>query len=95
MLRGMSPRSSATCITLVASVTLLAACRDAEVDRLTAIKDRVCLCTTSACADQALHEVALAPVEANRKTRKLAKDMLACVARAHEHDRPDDGSAAP
>ena len=92
MLRGMSLRS---CITLVASVTLLAACRDAEVDRLTAIKARVCACKTSACADSAIHDVALAPVEANRKTRKLAKDMLACVARAHEDERPaDDGSAA-
>ena len=73
----------------------LCGCHDPEVDQLTAIKDRVCTCHTSACADQAIREVGAHPVASNRKTQKLAREMLACVARAHDDDRPDDEPAKP
>ena len=71
------------------------ACHDPDVDQLAAIKDQVCGCHTSACADQAMRELTKHPVASNRKTQKLAREMLACVARAHDEDRPDDEPAKP
>ncbi len=80
-------------------VALLAtcACHDPDVDTLASIKDKVCACHTGDCADKAVKLVGDHPIESNRRTQKLAKAMLACVAKAHEDELSDEpsGSATP
>lgn len=90
MLRAMSRLGL---VALGVGVIALAACRDAEVDRLGAIKAKVCACTSSQCADAAVKEVGAHAVASTRQTRRLAAEMLACVAKQHDKDRPADEPA--
>ena len=68
----------------------LCGCHDPEVDALDGIKDRVCACHTAECADLAVKDVARHDVASNRKTQRIAREMLACVARAHDEELPAD-----
>ena len=68
----------------------LAACRESQVDRLTAIKARMCACKTASCAEAALHEVPQQDIESNHRTQAVARDMMECMARLYEAERPSD-----
>jgi hypothetical protein len=79
---------------------MVAACRESSVDRLTAIKTRVCACKTASCAETALREVPQQTIESNHRTQAIARDMLDCMARLYDGERPsddaeDDGNRVP
>jgi hypothetical protein len=80
----------------VASLALAAAgCQDREAARLTKIKDEVCACKTTSCAETALKQVPQGKIEASHRAREIARDMLDCLAKVYEADRPTTDPDAP
>lgn len=65
----------------------LAACGDRSVEQMTAIKDKVCACKTSSCAEQ---ELKLVPehIASTHRTQVIARDVLDCLARLQAAERP-------
>ncbi|MCX5744633.1 MAG: hypothetical protein NT062_19255 [Proteobacteria bacterium] len=77
-------------IAMVALLVAGAACHDEKTDRLRAIRAEVCACKTSACADAALKAVPKEQAPSNRRTQAVAREMLDCLAKLHDADRPAD-----
>jgi hypothetical protein len=73
------------CVALAAG-----ACSDHGASDLARVRDAVCACKTTSCADDALKAVPQRDVPSNRRTQKLAREMLECVARLHEQGRPTE-----
>ncbi len=79
----------------------IAGCRDSEIEKLEQVRAEVCACKTAKCAEAALDHVPKQHVEASPRAQRIAREMLDCVARAYESDRPtqdpdaEAGSAAP
>jgi len=72
---------------------LLAACHDRETEALTRVKQRVCACTTVACAEDALKAIpqgAVPPgdVTSSHRAQGVARDMLDCLAKLYAAQRP-------
>jgi hypothetical protein len=82
-------RRSSSGVRRLALLVVLAACRNPEVDHLTAIRDKVCACKTPACAEQELKAVPDRPIKSTRLTQTIARDMLDCMARLQNAERPD------
>jgi hypothetical protein len=87
---------------VVALVLLVAGCADRDEAQLAAIRATVCACKTSACAELAMKEVPHDNVHPTRRTQAIARDMMDCVFKLYEAERPaepddasDPGSAAP
>lgn len=83
----------------VALALCLAGCNDHGASKLAKIKDEVCACTTSKCAEQAMAKVPSETIDSNHRTQTIARGMLDCVARLEAADRPStdpdaEGSAA-
>ena len=78
-------------------ILALAACGDSQEARLAKVKDTVCACKTSACAEAAMKDVPQQDIESNPRTQKLARDMLDCMAKLYEASRPtaDPDAEAP
>jgi hypothetical protein len=74
---------------IVVLACAVGACRASQVDKLTAIKARVCACKTSSCGETALREVPQ-DIESNHRTQAIAHDMMECLARLYEAERPSD-----
>lgn len=72
----------------LALLVTLSACTDHGAGALAKIKDEVCACKTSACAEQAMARVPKETIESNRRTQGLARGMLDCVARLQAAERP-------
>ncbi len=70
---------------------LLVGCKDPQMDHLRAIRDDVCACKSSACADQAMARVPQTPVASTRRTQRVAREMLDCLAKLYEKTRPTTG----
>lgn len=75
----------------VTTLVGFAGCRDAQLTALEAIKTEVCACTTAACAEAALARVPQGTVRATPASRKVARDMLDCVAQRYAAERPQAG----
>jgi hypothetical protein len=75
-------------IVVVVVVVWLSGCRNRDVERLTAIKDHVCACKTVSCAEQEMKVVPQSAIESTHRTQAIARDMLGCLARLHEAERP-------
>jgi hypothetical protein len=73
---------------VVIVVALLAACGDDQVERLTAIKDEVCACKTAECGEAAMKKVPQENIASNRKTQRVASQMLDCMQKLYDSDRP-------
>jgi hypothetical protein len=77
----------------LAIVVALAACRDPDIQRLIAVKDKVCDCKTVTCAEQELKAVPTVP--STHRTQAIAHDMLGCLAKIHTAERlaaePEEG----
>ena len=73
----------------LAPLVILAACRNPHVDRMTAIRDKVCACKTVACAEHELKAVPDKPIKSTRLTQTLAREALDCLAKLQNADRPD------
>jgi hypothetical protein len=72
----------------IAILVTLIACNDQEAERLTAIKAKVCACKTASCADQELKRVPESPIKSTHRTQEIARDLLDCVARLQDAERP-------
>jgi hypothetical protein len=66
----------------------LGACGDREAARLEQIKDAVCACKTSSCAELALKDVPKDDVKASRRSQVIARQMLECMSKLYEAERP-------
>jgi len=66
----------------------LGGCRDREAQRLQTIKDAVCSCKTSSCAELALKDVPKDETPPSRKSQQLARDMLDCLSKLYAAERP-------
>ena len=72
---------------LVISIAL-GACGDRQAARLEKIKDAVCACKTSSCAELALKDVPKNDVKATRRSQVIARAMLDCMSKLYEAERP-------
>lgn len=81
---------------LVISIAL-GGCRDREAARLQTIKDAVCACKTSSCAELALADVPKGDAPPSKRSQQLARDMLDCLAKLYAAERPstDPDQAQP
>jgi hypothetical protein len=66
----------------------LAACGDSQEDKLTAVRDAVCACKIAGCAEKAMKQVPQDKIESNHKTQKLARDMVACLQKLYDAQKP-------
>jgi hypothetical protein len=73
---------------LVTLAACNAACNDRAVERLTAIKAEVCACKTASCAEQAMKQVPQDTIKSTHRMQAIARDMLDCLAKLHEAERP-------
>jgi len=83
---------------LVISVALgTAACGDREAMRLEKVKEAVCACKTSSCAELALKDVPKDEAKASPRSQAIARAMLECMAKLYEAERPstDPDAANP
>jgi len=74
----------------VICVALTGACNDHGESELAHIRDEVCACKTTSCADDALKSVPQHDMPSNARTQKIAREMIDCVARLHEEGRPTE-----
>jgi len=90
--------SMAARVTLLASVlasVLAGACGDEKLAKLEAIRDEVCACKTAACGEAAMQKVPQQDIESNRKSQRLARDMLDCLAKLYAEGAPATDPDAP
>jgi hypothetical protein len=73
---------------VVVVVAGLGGCRNRDVERLTAIKDSVCACKTVSCAEQEMKVVPQTTIKSTHRTQAIARDMLGCLAKLHDAERP-------
>jgi hypothetical protein len=66
------------CVILVAMFA--AGCRDDVVVKLEQVRDEVCACKTTACADAAMKKLP-ASGDSTPRTRKLAREVVDCLQR--------------
>jgi hypothetical protein len=72
----------------IAILVTLVACNGQDAERLTAIKVKVCACKTASCAEQELKRVPESPIKSTHRTQGIARDLLDCVARLQDAERP-------
>lgn len=72
----------------LAILVTLAACKDPNIESLTAIKDEMCLCKTASCAEQAMKRVTKDKIKSTPRTQAIAREMLDCLARLQAAERP-------
>jgi hypothetical protein len=83
-------------LALVASFSLLlAGCGERQVDALTKVKQRVCACKDVACAEAAMKDVPQKDVKSNHRSQEVARDMLDCLAKLYDEQRPSTDPDAP
>lgn len=80
---------------LVISIALAIGCRDEGIEQLTTIKTAVCACKTARCADATMGAISLTKVTSNARSQRIARDMLECLAKLYEKERPVTGPDDP
>jgi hypothetical protein len=90
-------RLSVICVALA-----IVACSDGEARQLAKVRDQVCACKTAKCAEDALAHVPKGKpngrIESSPRARRVAREMLDCLADVYEKDRPTqdpDAEVAP
>ena len=96
------------CRALVIIVAVLCGCGDEQLERIEAIKEEVCACKTPECGEAAMKKVPTNTIESTRKTQRVAREMMDCLKKLYDKERPvtdpdaelpeepeDTGSAAP
>jgi hypothetical protein len=81
-------RYAASVLARIAILVTLVACNEQDAERLTAIKVKVCACKTASCAEQELKHVPESPIKSTHRTQAIARDLLDCVARLQDAERP-------
>jgi hypothetical protein len=67
----------------------LVACKDHDAETLTAIKARVCACTTASCAEQEMKRVPQGTIQSTHRTQTIARAMLECAAKLQAPEQPE------
>lgn len=80
---------AATVRICLAILVTLAACKDHDVERLTAVKRDVCACKDPQCADQAMNGIERATIRSTPRTQALARDIIECRAKLEAADHPN------
>lgn len=85
--------------TWLAILVTLVACKDPGIERLEAVKAKVCTCRTASCAEQEMKQVPQGTIKSTPRAQALARDMMSCLAKLQEAERPTtdpdaEGSAA-
>jgi hypothetical protein len=93
-------RYAARVLARIAILVTLVACNDQDAERLTAIKSKVCACKTASCAEHEMKLVPEQPIKSTHRTQGIARELLDCVARLQEAERPstdpdDEGTGEP
>ena len=76
---------------LVISIALAIGCRDEGIARLGDVKAKVCACKTAECAEAAMKVIPSTQVKSNPRSQKIAREMLDCLAKLYEKERPVTG----
>jgi hypothetical protein len=76
-------------------IVILAACGDKDVAQLEGIRDQVCACETIECGEAALTKVPAKEIKSNRRTQRIARLMMDCMARLYEQGRPSTDPDRP
>lgn len=93
-------RYAAPVLARIAILVTLVACNDQDAERLTAIRSKACACKTASCAEQAMKLVPEQAIKSTHRTQGIARDLLACVVRLQEAERPstdpdEEGTVEP
>jgi hypothetical protein len=72
----------------VICVALVAGCERHELKKMERVRDEVCACKTVACGEAALAKVPQKNVKSTPKSQAIARDMLDCMAKLYDEDRP-------
>jgi len=80
---------------LVIAVLVAAGCRDPEVSALDHVRDAVCACKSSSCAEDALKKVPAHAIKPSAQAQQIARAMMDCLAKLYEADRPSTDPDAP
>jgi hypothetical protein len=62
---------------------------------LEGIRDEVCACKTSACAEIAMKRVASTDVANSHRSQTIAREMMDCLSKLYDAERPATGPDAP
>jgi hypothetical protein len=92
--------SALQCADMIRPVALviclaLAACGDSQVQKLEKVKEAVCACKTARCAETALGDVPQQQIVSNHRTQEVAREMLDCMAKLYDAERPSTDPDAP
>jgi hypothetical protein len=84
-------------LAIIVTCAGLLGCDDHGAAALTAIKTKVCACTTASCAEQEMKQVPQREIASNHRTQVIAHDMLECFAKLEAGERPstDPDDEAP
>jgi len=74
----------------VICVALLAACRDHGVGQMQRVRDELCACKNAECGEAALARVPKKDVKSTPRSQALAREMMSCLAKLYEDERPAD-----
>jgi hypothetical protein len=74
-----------------------AACRDARLEQLQAIRDEVCACKSAACGEEAMKRVPQGGGRSGHRAQKVARAMTECLHKLYLSDLPstDPDAEAP
>jgi hypothetical protein len=75
-------------------LALAAGCRDPGMTALEGIRDDVCACKTSACAELAMKRVTATEVPNSHRSQTIAREMMDCLSKLYEAERPATGPDA-
>ncbi len=70
------------------ALALLVACRNGGEEQLARVKAAVCACKTASCAETAMKGVPQAPVASSHRSQQLARDMMDCLSKLYDDQRP-------
>lgn len=73
------------------ALALAAGCRDPGVIELEGIREEVCRCADAKCAETAMKRVPGTEVPNNHRSQKIAREMMECLAKLYEAERPTTG----
>ncbi len=79
---------------IVISLALAAGCGDPGVAELAIIRDEVCACAKATCAETAMKRVPATAVPNNHRSQTIAREMMDCLAKLYEAERPTTGPDA-
>ena len=80
---------------LVICVALVWGCDDREAAQLKQVKDVVCTCKDAKCAEAAMKDLPQGDHNSSHRSKLIARDMLDCLAKLYEAERPSTDPDAP